>query len=266
MKKNSGYNEILRHENEITKLKIQAEFGLELNGNEKLNPSIENIWLNQILEYERGMINNKKITVGELLEHPFCKPIEEISDDNLIGELQKVMELLQLKNIVVESIDGIDDHEMYRFITQELFLAETDSALPKNVIVCFIYEEFHPNDESDIKRCSTDFVKALIKKEKDYYELFIYSGEDEEKEIISQNLKRRISLFRDAYDEIILEEFNITSLNVMEINSEVFFTFRLAVLPSESKKFQYISGNGTFFFIKEYDYWSIEEAVMKGIV
>ena len=138
MKKNSGYNEILRHENEITKLKIQAEFGLELNGNEKLNPAIENIWLNQILEYERGMINNKKITVGELLEHPFCKPIEEISDDNLIGELQKVMELLRLKNIVVESIDGIDDREMYRFILQELFLAETDSALPKNVIVCFI--------------------------------------------------------------------------------------------------------------------------------
>ncbi len=266
MKNNPSYGEILRHENEITKLKIQAEFGLELNGNEELNPAIENIWLNQILEYERGMINNKKITVGEMLENPVCKPVEEISEDDLSGEIQKVMELLRLKNIVVESVDGIDDREMYRFITQELFLTETDSCYPKNMIVCFIYEEFHPNEECDIKRHSNDFINALIKKGEDYFEMFISSGKEEEKEVKSQNLKRRISFFRDAFDEVRLEEFNITSLNVMEINAEVNFDFKFAVLPPESKAFHYISGPGKFIFLKEYDFWNIEEVVMKGVV
>ena len=163
MKNNTSDGEILRHENEITKLKIQAEFGIELNGNEELNPAIENIWLNQILEYERALINNKKITVGELLEYPYCKPIEEISDDSLSSELQKVMELLRLKNIVVESVDGIDDREMYRFITRELFLFETDCCFPKNMIVCYIYEEFHPNHDYDLRRYSSEHLECLFK-------------------------------------------------------------------------------------------------------
>ena len=150
------------------KLKIQAEFGMEFNGNEELNPAIENIWLNQILEYERAMINNKKVTVFEMLDRPHFKNQEELNDDELLAELQNVMELMRLKNIVVESIDGIDDREMYRFITQELFQTETDSGYPKNMIVCFIYEEFHPNDECDIKRHSVDFINALIKKDNDH--------------------------------------------------------------------------------------------------
>ena len=180
MKKNTSYTEILRQENEITKLKIQAEFGIELSDNEELNPAIESIWLNQILEYERSMINNKKITIGEMLDQSFCKPAEEISDDEVSIELHNIMELMRLKNMVVESIYGIDDREMYRFITQELFLKETDSCFPKNMIVCYVYEEFYPNDECDLKNKADEFVHALIDKEDNFIERFFALFDDEE--------------------------------------------------------------------------------------
>lgn len=265
MKKNTSYTEILRQENEITKLKIQAEFGIELTNDEELNPIIESIWLNQILEYERSMINNKKITVGEMLNYPICKPVEEIGDDEVSVELQKIMELLRHKNIVVDSIYGIDDLEMYRFITQELFQKETDSSFPKNMIVCFVYEEFYPNDESDIKIKADEFIHALIDKEETFIDRYFVSFDDEEKESAFQKMKRRIILFRDAFDELCLEEFNITSLNIINNNAEVLFDFKLSVVPPGSKVSHLISGPGKYKFVKESDNWILEEVFMNGI-
>lgn len=265
MKKNTSYTEILRQENEITKLKIQAEFGIELNNEEELNPIIESIWLNQILEYERSMINNKKITVGEMLDYPICKAVEEIGDDEVSVELQKIMELLRHKNIVVDSIHGIDDMEMYRFITQELFLKETDSNFPKNMIVCFVYEEFYPNDESDIKIKTNEFIHALIDKEETFIDRYFVSFDDEEKESAFQKMKRRIILFRDAFDEICLEEFNITSLDIIHNSAEVLFDFKLSVMTPGGKVSHLISGPGKYKFVKENNYWILEEVFMNGI-
>jgi hypothetical protein len=266
MNKNSNYSEILRHENEITKLKIQAEFGLELNGDGEINPAIENIWLNQILEYERAMIDNKKTTVGELIGSPTYIPISEITEENISGELQSVMELLHKKNIVIDSQYEVDDREMYRFITEELFRHETNSCFPKNMILGFIYEEFHPNDEADIKRYSTEFVNSLADKSEIYYETFISKSDDKIKEIQLQNLKRRLILFRDAFDKIRVEEFTINTLVINDKNAEVAFDFKMAVLPTESKTFHRLSGSGKFNLVNEYDCWSIEAIEMKGVV
>ena len=265
MKKNTSYTEILRQENEITKLKIQAEFGIELSDNEELNPAIESIWLNQILEYERSMINNKKITIGEMLDQSFCKPAEEISDDEVSIELHNIMELMRLKNMVVESIYGIDDREMYRFITQELFLKETDSCLPKNMIVCYVYEEFYPNDECDLKNKADEFVHVLIDKEDNFIERFFALFDDEEKESQFQKLKRRVFLFRNAFDEILLEKFNITSHSILNDKAEVCFDFKISVLPPHSRTYHSISGPGKYKFVKEKHYWILEDVVMNGI-
>ena len=266
MKKSTSYTEILRQENEITKLKIQAEFGIELNSADELNPLIESIWLNQILEYERSMLNNKKITVGELLGHPTCKPVEEISDDEMSIELQKVMELLRQKNIVVESVNGIDDVEMYRFITKELFLKEADSCMPKNMIVCYVYEEFYPNDECDLKIKADEFINAFIDKDETFIDRYFVSFDDEVKETQFQKLKRRIILFRDAFDEIRLEEFNITSFDIIQKKAEVLFDFKLSVFPPGSKVSHSISGPGKYVFTNDYDFWILEKVFMAGVV
>lgn len=266
MEHKSNYGEILRHENEITKLKIQAEFGLMLSDNSELNPAIENIWLNQILDYERSMIDSKKATISELLNNPFCKAVEEINDDEITVELQKLMELLRIKNIVVESVDGVSDREMYRFITKELFQTETEVNFPKNMIVCYIYEEFHPNDEADIERRTLEFIEFFSEKEADNFEMYLSSGNGEEKEIKKENLVRRLNLFRDAFDEIFQKDFEIIETKIFGNKAELIFNFKFEVLPPQSNTYQYLSGEGKFFLIKEYDWWCIEEIVMKGVV
>jgi hypothetical protein len=214
------------------------------------------------------MVNNKQITICEKIGNQTFRHIAEIADDDFPGELQKVMEVLRLNNIVVDSVDGIDDREMYRFITQELILEKIDDNLPKNMITCFIYEEFYPNDDADMRKHSNEFLNCLIDKEKDYFETFLFSGKDEgeEKEVYAKKLRRRLNLFRDAFDDIRIEEFKIQSVSLKEFNGVVTFDYSLAVLPPESKTFHRISGNGKFSFIKEWDFWSIEKIEMKGVV
>ena len=266
MKNSSTYKDLIRQENEITKLKIQAEFGLMLSDNSELNPAIENIWLNQILDYERSMIDSKKITIAELINNPTCKAIEEINNDEITGELQKLMELLRFKNIVVESVDGVSDREMYRFIINELFQTKTEENYPRNMIVCYIYEEFHPNDEADIERRALEFIEFFSEKDAVNFEMYLSSGNGEEKEIKKENLIRRLNLFRDAFDEIFQKNFEIIETKIIGEKAELVFNFNFEVLPPQSSTYQYLSGEGKFFLIKEYGWWSIEEIIMKGVV
>src|SRR4051812_48458418 len=91
MKKSNSYSDFLRHENELTKLKIQAEFGFQLAGESSLNPAIENIWLKNILDYERSMVNNTRVTIREKLGNPTFKPLSEIPENEITENLHHVM-------------------------------------------------------------------------------------------------------------------------------------------------------------------------------
>jgi hypothetical protein len=266
MNKNSTYKDFIRHENELTKLKIQAEFGIDLNNESELNPAIENIWLNQILEYERAMINNKKITVGSFLENPVYISVDQLSEEQLPLELQRLMELLHSKNIVIDSLAGVDDREMYRFITSELFLTEMDSCIPKNMIVCYIYEEFHPNDAYDVRRTCIEFLDFLGTEEDWRIDSNLFKATDEIEKIKLENLSRKFKLFNNAFDEISIEEINIHTLNIQDFTAYVFFDIRLSVLIPESKGKQILSGNGKFECTKDFGIWFVKDFSLEGIV
>ena len=80
MEQKTNYNEMLRHENELTRLKIKAEFGVDIKETDSLNPAVENIWLNNILEFERAVMKNEKITIAELMGNPVFKKVNDIPD------------------------------------------------------------------------------------------------------------------------------------------------------------------------------------------
>jgi hypothetical protein len=263
MKNNNTYKDFIRQENELTKLKIQAEFGIELEHDSKLNPAVENIWLNQILEYERAMKDNRQITIGEYLDQPACKPVDELTDAEISEELQKIMELMQSRHLVIDSICSVEDREMYRFITQELFAVKTDSNLPKNMIVCYIYEEFHPNDEYDLKNFTQEFLEGLTKKDFDPGRGFANKKGEEEK-IRIDKLVRRINLFRNAFEKIEVASLEFSSLNIHENTAEINIDYTLDVYPSAGIKHE-ISGNGKISFLKEFELWFIDDVDMKGI-
>jgi hypothetical protein len=268
MKQKSNYNEVLRHENEITRLKIKAEFGVEVNEMEDLNPAVENIWLNHILEFERASKNNEKITVAELLGNPVFKPVNQIGEQEITGELVELMGFLKTKNVAINSVAGVDDREMYRFITEELVLKETESNMPKNMILCYIYEEFHPNHPYDIEKQAKEFINDLEKKDGNSVDYYLASGDGEVKKIEINNLRRRITLFKDAFDEIRIEEFRTKEITVQneDTTAKLVFDYKIAALPPGSKTYHYLSGTGEMHFMNQYGWWGIETINMKGVV
>jgi len=265
MKKDSTYNERLRQENELTKLKIQAEFGAQFHSNKEVNPVIENIWLNNIMEFEKAAQRKETIKLGDKIGNPVFTPVAEIGDENISEELMKVMELLQKYKIVIETTDGASDRELYRFITEELVLEEMAVVDIPNMFTFYIYEEFYPNDDADIRKMAKDFINSLVIKKDDYLDNFLSFSNEEESEVKIQNLKRKLLLFRDAYDDLRLEEFNIKSLVIDDKNAEMKFDFRLGLLIPGNNEFHLISGPGRFHFISEMGFWGIDEVEMSGV-
>src|SRR4051812_8707326 len=157
MKNNGTYSDFLKQENELTKLKIQAEFGFEISGENNLNPAIENIWLKQILDFERAHAKNEKTTIREKIGSPVLKPVNEVNASDLPNELQMIMEILNKHNIVIDSVAGASDEDMYRFIVEEFLDKETNLHTPANMLTCFIYEEYHPNHDYDIRNRAKEF-------------------------------------------------------------------------------------------------------------
>jgi len=266
MKNSSSYSEFLKQENELTKLKIQAEFGFQFAEESSLNPAIENIWLKQILDYERAMVNSNKITIGEKLGNPVFKSCSELSETDFQMELQFVVEQLNKKNIVIDSVAGASDKELYKFITEELINHEVDSNSPPNMLTCFIYEEFHPNHEYDIRRRSQELIEALERKENDFSFFLSAESRDEIHEIRFEQLKRRLRLFTDAFDKVKVVNYEETSLIINEEKAKLHFKYKISLLPAESSTHHSISGEGVFTLKYLHDWWSIVDIVMKGVV
>ena len=266
MKNNTSYSEFLKQENELTKLKIQAEFGFQLAGESSLNPAIENIWLKQILDFERAMVTSKKITIGEKLGHPVFKKITELSVEEIPEALQSVAAVLSSKNLVLDSVAGASDAELYKFITEELMSHEVESNSPPNMLTCFIYEEFHPNHEYDIRKRADDFIVALEGKENDFSFLLSPESDDEIHDIRFQQIKRKLELFKDAFDDVKATLYKIDSVKFDEESAEILFRYKLKVLPAESKAHHTISGEGKFGLKYLYEWWTITDIVMEGVV
>jgi hypothetical protein len=265
MKNSGSYSQYLKQENELTKLKIQAEFGFQVAGESSLNPAIENIWLKQILDYERAMTTNKKITVAEKLGYPVFRPFEEIPADELQGELHFVMETLREKNLVLDTVAGASDEDIYKFITRELLQEETDSNTPPNMLTVFIYEEFHPNHEYDIRNRGEEFMNALERTDIDFSHVISEESNDEAHMVKFEQLKRKLELFRQAFDKVEAKVYEVLSVNITDETAEILFRYNLSVLPVESRTPYELSGEGKFILKYIYEWWGIVEVKMEGI-
>ena len=107
----------LRIENEILRMKLKAELGGTYGGSDNLPPEIENEFLKNILAFEHEFANAKMVKLAALLGNPVIKKEQEIDDDTIVAELERLEELLEQKNIVTDFIRPRDDRFKYKFIT-----------------------------------------------------------------------------------------------------------------------------------------------------
>lgn len=155
--------ENIRMENELLRLKLQAELGAEPHLINPVDPEIENIFLKNIFEFEHNYANAKRIKVYDLLQQPQFTPAGQLNDTQIDEALHQLTNVLFSKNMVVDFSDDMDNRTKYVFITEELFEHETDDLMIPGMTTHFDYEEFHPNHKTNIENKAIEFLSSWFR-------------------------------------------------------------------------------------------------------
>ena len=257
--KNNDDADRLRKKNEKKREKLISETGCEFHITEegkKLDPVIENKFLNNIEEFEEAFENCKQVALYDFIGRPAFRNIAAIPEDELESELKKMFQVLNENNISLDCICDVEDSELYRFITEEFFKQEMDDVRIKDMMHCFIYEDFHPNHRYNIENDCEEFIKGIFNLEDKYFD----SG------IIDENgFKARLENFRSAFSGFVVNEFRVLSVDFnTETGEAEFYLDFTAVIDKESGNCQY-SGKGKVEVLFRYGYWYISSVELPGL-
>jgi hypothetical protein len=245
--------EKLRIENELRKAKMILEHGAifsESSDNKTLPPLIENEFLKSIEAFENAYWDTEKVLLYDFIECPDFIPVHYVPDLQISAELERIMNILNKNGIQLDTLCDVDEHEIYRFITEELFSHEMDNMRIPGMMNCFIYEEFHPNLEYDIRNHSIDGVKSFMNKKADFYTSFFTREAMED---------TRLKHFRDAFKSFSLKHFEITNLTFDEEKAFVSFNIDFTGKIEGSSEKQHFAGEGSIELIYLYDYLCIQK-------
>jgi len=187
--------EQLKFENEILKLKLQAELGADFTGEEELSPDLENIFLKNVLEFEHQYANADTKSIYDILGRPEVLNEADLNDDEVEESLAALEALLENKGIVVDYNDDYTNRTKYRFVTEELFLKESMVIDIPGMTTHFIYEDFYPNHSFQIKEVAEKFFHHWFERsrEEDCFdladEIVLQNGTKLSRDVVFQKMK-----------------------------------------------------------------------------
>lgn len=260
----------LRIENEIKKMKLSLEHGANFfsPSENKLSPEQEGQWLNHVQKFEDSYAKSKRIMLYDFIEKPIYKPLNEILEVEINFELKRILNLLGQKGVCIDTICKVDDRELYRFITEELFLEETDDMMIEGMTQNFIYEEFHPNHEHDIKNHCKEFLEVILNKKRSLNpsfmamsnEIYFNNGILKQEDVV-----KKMEAFREAFSSFKLQHFKIASLKIAEDIADVGFEIDYTGIIEGRNVSKRFAGSGGFGLKFENDYWCINKISIPGI-
>lgn len=247
----------IKDENEFKKLKLSIEHGADYfsENNTNVPLEIEGQFLDYITSFENTSKNSPQITIFEKLGKPKYKPESTLTNTEIKIELERIELLMQSQGINLDVLaDYIDEERLiYKFITEELFEHEiTDMNIP-GLRTCFIYEEFHPNHEYDLKRDTEDFLTMFFNTKDDYY---TKSHREEATNHIELNS------FRSLFQEFEMTYFDFQEITFNEEDAIVKFNIDFSAKIKDSNDKMNYSGSGSITFKSEYGYWYLREVIL----
>jgi len=154
-------DEKLKTENGLLRKKLSSEFGMN-DIHSMPDCKIENDSLNYIYEWEKQFAKKKRIKVYDRIGKPDFIKLEKLTPDKVAEELERLLVIMAENAIVLNCICDYDDSIIYKFVTEELFHEEIDDIRIKGMNTNFIYEEFYPNHEYDIRELTKYFFKSFL--------------------------------------------------------------------------------------------------------
>lgn len=258
--------ENLRMQNDFLKMKMMAESGAVFGGSSDLPADLENLFLQNILEFEKANAEENDRTIYEIIGKPKFEDEKTLDDENFKNEFSRLEELLRGYYINVEFTRTRSSRFKYDFITKELFEHKTSFVPIKGMSTYFLYEEFHPDHELEIKDLTNLFLNEFLEHRLDENVHYINNQflEPDGNIISLENLIKR---FQSLYEAA--PNFDNTSFNIEKIEfelkepgeqitgmafSEGSINYDLVFCDGQQKG---IHGPFKIYFSREWDCWGI---------
>ena len=258
-----------RMENELLHLKLKAELGVEAHISENTPPSIENIFLKNMLAFEAGLAEAEEIRIFDLIGLPDFIPEAKLDDLSLEAAFNKLMDLMNRKQIALDFLGSYDCRMKYKFITEELFEEKVMNVALPGMIMHFIYEEFHPNHKLDIEQKAAKFISSWFSQEKEHLsfsladELILPDGKIWNKDRVMD----KFSKVFDSYPQFKNGNYAMTDVN-FELQEDVGMAYAEGIMKytaftEDQDKIQ-LEGPFKLYFTLEYEWWSVYYFVLPG--
>lgn len=266
--------EQLKAENDFLKMKLMLEKGAELGNMEsgkQLHPTIENEFLNYIMEFEKHAENPVYIKVFDKIGQPsHFKPVVQIGDNEIEAEWRELLKHLNGYNIDFNVCSpNITVRELYRFVTEELFEHEMSDINIPGTTSNFIYDEFYPDPIYENSNAASDECINYILQKKPIEWTHNFRNENirlnKHFPLTIDQFKAIADNYKLAYDNIEIEDISVTSCLVEENLSTVNGTYMVKTDTGiESSE---LSGDWKVNFEKDekFGYWYIFDIQIPGI-
>jgi hypothetical protein len=267
--------EQLRIENDLLRLKLQAETGADLHQLEDVPPEVEHAFLNNILAFERQLDSVEEISIFKMLGEPAdFRNESELDDPEIEAELERLTELMSENRIEVDYGTEYPARLRYKFITEELFLHETQRFDIPDMVNHYIYEEFHPNHRLTIEGIAEDFLEMWLSKSIDE-ESFIFGREFVSKDHGVYSKAQFFGILNNIFEAYLSfdnGEYKITDISFDEMNDETSVKglgFAEGMIryeaTLESKEVQIVNEPFKIYMVQADMDWEIMSMVMPGL-
>ncbi len=160
--------EHLKIENEILKIKLKVQYGdgFQMFGDGKdIPPSVENQFLKSMLQFEENFANAEFVTIKEKLGNQQYNIIQNGTKLEYETAVNTFLEQLRVHNIDMEFLyKPINYEKVYSFLIGDFLHKEIEKNMPEEAFCNFIYEEFFPNYEEDLKSLTHQIIMAWVTK------------------------------------------------------------------------------------------------------
>lgn len=258
--------ENLRMENDFLKMKMMVEAGALFGGSGDLPADLENLFLKNVLKFEKANAEANDRTIYEILGKPKFEEAKKLGDGNLEKEFSRLEKLLKDNYINVGFTRPRSNRFKYDFITTELFQHKTSFVPVTGMSTYFLYEEFHPDHELEIKDLTDTFLADFLERRLDENVHYINNQflEPGGNVISLENLVKR---FQSLYEAVPVFEKTSFSIEKIEFElkeseeqitgmgfSEGVINYNLVFHDGHRKE---IKGPFKIYFSRECDCWSI---------
>lgn len=208
--------EELQAENEFLKLKLMAEFGGDFGTEEGIPPQIENAFLKQIQSFHKHHGNAETTTVYKFIGEPEYNHVHDMSERQIKAALRKLQKQMKKHGVELDVLAPTPDREIYRFITEELFKHQIEGLRMKGWTTRFIYEEFHPNAEFDVKTVVHNALMSMFDAQAPF--MHDYFAEEMKDHLglstDAEELHQKVEEFKTQYNDVLLVSYDYIKMEV----------------------------------------------------